>query len=199
MSKTLDRWGLRPRNIGHIRNQSLFADFIRLLDNRWQYHVLFSSIVVVVEVIAVSSSDQWRWTLCSFVLQFAISPNSLRFIAIDFIIGKRECSSALPDNLLLTCAVYADSFLASLNSRNALRGRSLRSGHEGTSFRINAIDLSTLGSSSEGDSADARNKTSVRVSVGEHVKTDGDLGLLEVCTCVPLSLFDYWQRWRWGV
>ena len=97
----------------------------------------------------------------------------------------------LPGDLLLTCAVYANSFLASLDSRNALRGRGLHSGHKGTRFRVNAINLSGIGSSSESDSADTPNKTSVHVSVGAHVKTDGDLGLLEVCTCAALSLFDY--------
>jgi len=143
------------------------------------------------EVIAVSSSDQWRWILCSFALQFAISPNSLWFIARDFVIGKRKYSSALLGSLLLTFAVYANSCRASLNSRNALRGRGLHSGHKGTSFRVNAINLSGIGSSSESDSADTPNKTSLHVSVGAHVKTDGDLGLLEVCTCTALSLFDY--------
>ena len=88
--------------------------------------------------------DFHRWMLCSFALQFAISPNSLWFIAIDFVIGKRKYSSVLPGDLLLTRAVYANSFLASLDSRNALRGRSLHSGHEGTSFRVNAINLSVL-------------------------------------------------------
>ncbi|KAJ8585816.1 hypothetical protein M405DRAFT_824297 [Rhizopogon salebrosus TDB-379] len=114
---------------------------------------LLTSIVAVAEVIA-----------------FVISPNSLWFIAIDFVIGK----------------LYANSFLASLNSRSALRGRSLHSHEEGTSLRVNTINLSGLvfseGTSSEVDSsAGAQNKPSNR-SRGAHVTTTpaGDLGLLEM-------------------
>ncbi|KAJ8580092.1 hypothetical protein M405DRAFT_886256 [Rhizopogon salebrosus TDB-379] len=104
------------------------------------------------------------------VIAFAISPNSLWFIAIDFVIGK----------------LYANSFLASLNSRSALRGRSPPSHDEGMSFRVNAINLSGLGSSGGtsskvNSSAGAQNKPS-NGSRGAHVKTtpDDDLGLLEM-------------------
>ncbi|OAX37471.1 hypothetical protein K503DRAFT_771470 [Rhizopogon vinicolor AM-OR11-026] len=113
---------------------------------------LLTSVVAVAEVIA-----------------FAISPASLWFIAIDFVIGK----------------LYANSFLASLNSRSALRGRS-HTHSEGTSFRVNTINLSGLGSgtgtSSEGDShAGAQNKPP-NVLRGAHVKTNsvGDRSLHEM-------------------
>lgn len=79
---------------------------------------LLTSVVAVAEVIA-----------------FAISPGSLWFIAIDFVIGK----------------LYANSLLASLNSRSALRGRN-HTHDDGTSFRINTINLTGLQSSSDRDS-----------------------------------------------
>lgn len=117
-------------------------------------------------------------------MQFSINPSSLWFIAIDFVIGKRELQIyASLMTQVFTCTVYANSLLASLNSRSALRGRSLRSHNEGTSIRINAIDLSGLGSSSEGNnSADIQSKSS-NAPRSAHVKItpDGDLGRLEVC------------------
>ncbi|OAX30694.1 hypothetical protein K503DRAFT_778068 [Rhizopogon vinicolor AM-OR11-026] len=96
------------------------------------------------------------------VTAFAISTNSLWFIAIDFIIGK----------------LYINSFLASLNSRNSLRGRN----NESASLHLNTINISGLGSSREGDnSATTKNKKS-SVSGDAHIKQilDDDLGLLEV-------------------
>lgn len=70
------------------------------------------------------------------VIAFAIIPGSLWFIAIDFVIGK----------------LYANSLLASLNSRSALRGRNhTRDGS--TSFRVNTINLTGLQSSSDRDSS----------------------------------------------
>ncbi|OJA11070.1 hypothetical protein AZE42_06925 [Rhizopogon vesiculosus] len=110
---------------------------------------LLTSVVAVAEVIA-----------------FAISPASLWFIAIDFVIGK----------------LYANSFLASLNSRSALRGRS-HTHSEGTSFRVNTINLSGLGSgtgtSSEGDSSAGAQNKPPNVLRGAHVKTNsvGDRSL----------------------
>jgi hypothetical protein len=103
------------------------------------------------------------------------------------VIGKRECSSAAPPLVTdpFTCAVYANSFLASLNSRSALRGRSLRSRNDGTSFHVNTINLSGLGSpglsSSEADSStDAQNKTS-NAHGRARVKTS-PVDDLEVCS-----------------
>ncbi|KIJ64218.1 hypothetical protein HYDPIDRAFT_28656 [Hydnomerulius pinastri MD-312] len=61
------------------------------------------------------------------VIMFAISPHSLWFLAIDFVIGK----------------LYANSFLASLNSRSSLRGRGLHSDVD-SSMRMNTVDLSDL-------------------------------------------------------
>lgn len=69
------------------------------------------------------------------VIAFSINPGSLWFIAIDFVIGK----------------LYANSLLASLNSRSALRGRN-HTHDEGTSFRVNTINLTGLQSSSDRDS-----------------------------------------------
>ncbi|OJA08710.1 hypothetical protein AZE42_08887, partial [Rhizopogon vesiculosus] len=84
------------------------------------------------------------------------SPNSLWFMAIDFVIGK----------------LYTNSFLASLNSRNSLRERSLHSRNESTSFRLNAaVNLSGLGSSTEGDSSASAQNQKSNVSGSAHVKT----------------------------
>ncbi|KAH7911463.1 hypothetical protein BJ138DRAFT_1113182 [Hygrophoropsis aurantiaca] len=64
------------------------------------------------------------------VIVFAVSPHSLWFLAIDFVIGK----------------LYANSLLASLNSRSSLRGRGLES-DTASSIRINRVHLSDLRSS----------------------------------------------------
>jgi len=61
------------------------------------------------------------------VIVFSTSPNSLWFIAIDFVIGK----------------LYANSFLASLNSRKTIRGRGLDSDTD-SSGQINTVHLSRL-------------------------------------------------------
>ncbi|KIM59515.1 hypothetical protein SCLCIDRAFT_993008 [Scleroderma citrinum Foug A] len=66
---------------------------------------LLTSLVAVIEVIV-----------------FAILPNSLWFLAIDFVIGK----------------LYANSFLASLNSRGSLRDRELQRNDAESSIRINS-------------------------------------------------------------
>ncbi|KAH7882565.1 hypothetical protein F5I97DRAFT_275141 [Phlebopus sp. FC_14] len=71
---------------------------------------LLTSIVAVIEVIV-----------------FAVSPHSLWFLAIDFVIGK----------------LYANSFLASLNSRSSLRGRGLETDYE-SSIRMRPAQLSAL-------------------------------------------------------
>lgn len=100
------------------------------------------------------------------VIVFAISPDSLWFIAIDFVIGK----------------LYANSLLASLNSRSALRGRNHT--HDGsTSFRINAINLTGLQSSSDRDSSGGvQSKTTTStISARARVKAipGGDIEQLE--------------------
>ncbi|KAL4063590.1 hypothetical protein V8B97DRAFT_1876581 [Scleroderma yunnanense] len=56
------------------------------------------------------------------VIVFAILPHSLWFLAIDFVIGK----------------LYANSFLASLNSRGSLRDRERRRHDMESSMRINS-------------------------------------------------------------
>ncbi|KAG2112700.1 uncharacterized protein F5147DRAFT_684131 [Suillus discolor] len=87
------------------------------------------------------------------VIAFAISPGSLWFIAIDFVIGK----------------LYANSLLASLNSRSALRGHN-HTHDDGTSFRVNTINLTGLQSSS--DSAGTQSKmTTSTVSPRARVKS----------------------------
>jgi len=98
-------------------------------------------------------------------ITFAISPSSLWFLGLDFVIGK----------------LYANSFLASLNSRSSLRERSLRR-NDTTSVRINAINLSDLVPSSEGNSSAGAQDTKYNVSGGARVKTipDDDLGLPEM-------------------
>ncbi|OAX32253.1 hypothetical protein K503DRAFT_870249 [Rhizopogon vinicolor AM-OR11-026] len=98
-------------------------------------------------------------------ITFAISPSNLWFFGIDFVIGK----------------LYANSFLASLNSRSSLRERSLRR-NDTTSVRINAINLSDLVPSSEGNSSAGAQDTKYNVSGGARVKTipDDDLGLPEM-------------------
>lgn len=80
------------------------------------------------EVIA-ASSELFKYTIFAkgeVILQFAISPNSLWFIAIDFVIGK----------------LYANSLLATLNTRNALRSN--------TTSDLNSVHLSNLAFQSEG-------------------------------------------------
>jgi len=76
----------------------------------------------------------------------------------------------------LACAVYANSFLASLNSRNSLRRHDFQvhSRNDGTSVRFNAINLSSI----ECDS-----------HAGVKTIPDNDLGLLEVCSHVAFSLY----------
>ncbi|OAX31643.1 hypothetical protein K503DRAFT_777409 [Rhizopogon vinicolor AM-OR11-026] len=117
-----------------------------------QLHVLSSRIVSAAEITA-----------------YAISPDSLWFIAIDFVIGK----------------LYTNSLLASLNSRNSLRGRSTHIHNESASSRLNTINISGLGPSREGsNSASTKNKKS-NVSSDARVKPildddDDDLGLLEM-------------------
>lgn len=56
------------------------------------------------------------------VIVFAILPHSLWFLGIDFVIGK----------------LYANSFLASLNSRGSLRDRDLQRNDVESSMRINS-------------------------------------------------------------
>ncbi|EGO03142.1 hypothetical protein SERLA73DRAFT_176663 [Serpula lacrymans var. lacrymans S7.3] len=70
------------------------------------------------------------------VIMFATSPNSLWFIAIDFVIGK----------------LFANSFLASLNSRKTIRGRGLDHDTD-SSANINAVHLSRLRRSATDDEA----------------------------------------------
>lgn len=110
---------------------------------------LLTSVVAVAEVIA-----------------FAISPGSLWFIAIDFVIGK----------------LYANSLLASLNSRSALRGRN-HTHNEGTSFRVNTINLTGLQSSSDMDSTGGTQSktTTSTISARARVKSvpGGDIDQLE--------------------
>ncbi|KAH7920433.1 hypothetical protein BV22DRAFT_802879 [Leucogyrophana mollusca] len=83
---------------------------------------LLTSVVAIVEVIV-----------------FATSPNSLWFLAIDFLIGK----------------LYANSLLASLNSRSSLRGRGLET-DTNSSIRINRVHLSDLRASDGEDERDGR-------------------------------------------
>ncbi|OJA08639.1 hypothetical protein AZE42_06965 [Rhizopogon vesiculosus] len=119
------------------------------MDDCCQLHVLSSRIVTVVEVTA-----------------FAISPDSLWFIAIDFAIGK----------------LYINSFLASLNSRNLLQACSTHIHNESATLHLNTINISSLGSSREGDySASTKNEKS-NISGDACIKSilDDDLGLLEV-------------------
>lgn len=125
-------------------------------------------------------------------MQFSIGPHSLWFIAIDFVIGKRELQIyASLMTQAFTCTVYANSFLASLNSRSALRGRGLHSHNEDTSIRINAIDLSGLGTSSEGnDSAGTQSKSpNAPRSARVKITPDDDLGRLEVCSFFAFSWY----------
>ncbi|OAX36712.1 hypothetical protein K503DRAFT_281959 [Rhizopogon vinicolor AM-OR11-026] len=100
------------------------------------------------------------------VITFAISPTSLWFIGIDFVIGK----------------LYANSFLASLNSRSSLRERGIHNRNGTTSVSINAINLSDLVPSSEGNSGASTQDKKSNVSGGARVKTipDDDLGLPEM-------------------
>lgn len=71
--------------------------------------------------------------------QFAILPHSLWFLGIDFVIGKRECFNVLAIYIIrLLIAVYANSFLASLNSRGSLRDRDLQRNDVESSMRINS-------------------------------------------------------------
>ncbi|KAG6336251.1 hypothetical protein ID866_2828, partial [Astraeus odoratus] len=60
------------------------------------------------------------------VIVFATSPDSLWFLAVDFVIGK----------------LYANSFLASLNSRGSLRDRERQRNDVESSLRINTVRLS---------------------------------------------------------
>lgn len=107
---------------------------------------LLTSLVAVAEVIA-----------------FAILPDSLWFIAIDFVIGK----------------LYANSLLATLNSRSALRGRN-HTHDDGTSFRVNTINLSGLQSSSDRDSTgDTQSKTITSTRARVKSVPSGDVIQLE--------------------
>ncbi|KAH7882570.1 hypothetical protein F5I97DRAFT_1931115 [Phlebopus sp. FC_14] len=96
-------------------NRSPFERTNRLVNTLIVYAInrcLLTSVVAIVEVIV-----------------FAVSPHSLWFLAIDFVIGK----------------LYANSFLASLNTRSALRDRSLHSRDPTvSSMRINTIHLTDL-------------------------------------------------------
>ncbi|KAG1750548.1 uncharacterized protein EDB91DRAFT_1244132 [Suillus paluster] len=101
------------------------------------------------------------------VIAFAVSPGSLWFIAIDFVIGK----------------LYANSLLASLNSRSALRGRNHHSSqNDSMSFRVNTINLSDLQSSSDGDSSGGTQSKATTASARTRVKSvpGGDIDLLEL-------------------
>ena len=95
-------------------------------------------------------------------MQFAVLPNTMWFMAIDFVIGKREWGSSHSGGRKwsspFACVVYANSFLASLNSRSSLRERGF---HSHQNSRVDAIDLSVLRNSREGDNGGAiRNKPS---------------------------------------
>lgn len=71
------------------------------------------------------------------VIIFTINPNSMWYIALDFVMGK----------------LYANSFLASLNSRNSLRRHEFQvhSRNDGMIVRLNATNLSSInGSNSAG-------------------------------------------------
>ena len=72
---------------------------------------------------------------------FSVSPNSFYTFALDFVIGKRECSFYLqllaePHRLFYT--VYANSLLAVLNARADLRpnARNDSSTELSTSFNV---------------------------------------------------------------
>jgi hypothetical protein len=119
---------------------------------------LLTSLVAVAEVIA-----------------FAIIPDSLWFIAIDFVIGK----------------LYANSLLASLNSRSALRGRN-HTQTDSTSFRINTINLTGLQSSSDGDSNGGTQSKMIASTVSARARVKsvpgGDIDQLEVSCCSASSV-----------
>jgi len=82
--------------------------------------------------------------------------------------------------LTLTCVVYANSLLASLNSRTALRGRSSRNRSDNTSFRVNTIHLSGLQSSSDGGSSAGTQSKPGDVSTRARVKLTPGIDSLEV-------------------
>lgn len=87
------------------------------------------------------------------------------------------------ESLLFCSAVYANSLLASLNSRSALRGRN-HTDHEATSFRVNTINLTGLQSSSDRDSTGGTQSktTASTISARARVKPvpGGDIDQLEV-------------------
>ncbi|KAG2139809.1 uncharacterized protein EDB93DRAFT_1330192 [Suillus bovinus] len=132
---------------------------------------LLTSVVAVAEVIAVSLGERGRSIPFEidipFFVQFSVSPDSLWFIAIDFVIGK----------------LYANSLLASLNSRSALRARS-HTHNDSTSFRVNTINLTGLQSSSDNEGTQSKTTTST-VSARVRVKSipGGDIDELDVSSC----------------
>ncbi|KAG1790446.1 uncharacterized protein HD556DRAFT_729204 [Suillus plorans] len=124
---------------------------ILLHGNRGSY-VETNALVNTLMVYAINRCLLTSAVAVAEVIAFAISPGSLWFIAIDFVIGK----------------LYANSLLASLNSRSALRGRNHT--HNDTSFRVNTINLTGLQSSS--DSAGTQSKmTTSTVSPRARVKS----------------------------
>jgi hypothetical protein len=75
--------------------------------------------------------------------------------------------------------VYVNSFLASLNSRNSLRGRN----NESADLHLNTINISSLGYPREGNNSASTKNEKSNVSGGARVKpilVNNDLGLLEV-------------------
>lgn len=125
---------------------------ILLHGNRGSY-VETNALVNTLMVYAINRCLLTSAVAVAEVIAFAISPGSLWFIAIDFVIGK----------------LYANSLLASLNSRSALRGRNYTH-NDSTSFRVNTINLTGLQSSS--DSAGTQSKmTASTVSPRARVKS----------------------------
>lgn len=127
------------------------------------------------------------WSWCLIAAQFSINPGSLWFIAIDFVIGKRECVSGDKtwSPLSFYSVVYANSLLASLNSRSALRGRN-HTHDEGTSFRVNTINLTGLQSSSDRDSTGGTQSKTTASTISAPARArvkpvpGGDIDQLEV-------------------
>ncbi|KAG0701653.1 hypothetical protein DFH29DRAFT_549807 [Suillus ampliporus] len=141
------------------RSQSRTTGIAEMINNRT------NALVNTLIVYAINRCLLTSAVAVAEVIVFVIIPGSLWFIAMDFVIGK----------------LYANSLLASLNSRCALRGRTLHNQNDSTSFHVNTINPSGLHSSSDGDSGGGTQSKEVTASTRARVKTvpGRDTGILE--------------------
>lgn len=131
---------LHGNRTGFKSTNTLITSLIVYAINR----CLLTSVVAVIEVVV-----------------FAISPTSLWFVAIDFVVGK----------------LYANSLLATLNQRNSLRGKGLETDASSTQMTDIRFRDTDPGSKGEVRVIDLKyTDQSEGISDGSKTARDGSVG-----------------------